>query len=158
VDNTPSLIEVADKIFTIIGNAAGTFTPVLTTTNLFWGDQVKIPFTPAICVEPYERTTEFAGIGGAGRLEIIHEVHIIVYTAKLTDSQTNRRESDVMVEQVANILHTPGLGLTNSQAGNGAVLAGNVVRTSYGYAKRNTLRAARLVWQGKCKTSIVPVP
>lgn len=158
MDNTPSLVEVAEKIYDIIEAKVATFTPVMTVTNLFWGDQLKIPFTPAICVEPMEQQAEFAGIGGAGRLEIVHEVHLICYTSRLTDSQANRRESDYFVEQVKNVLHTPGLGLTNSQLGNGAVLAGNVVRTNYGYAKRNTLRAARLVWQGKCKTSIVPVP
>lgn len=155
-DNTSSLIVVTQKIYDIL---EANLVAIETDANdLYWGDQTKIPRVRACCVDPVEQTIGLTGAGATPRIDIIHEVHIILYSAMMTDSQTNRKESDNYAEQVKNVLHTPGLGLTNSIGNNGVVLSGNVIRVNFGYAKRGTLRAARLVWQGMSKTSIVPVP
>lgn len=156
-ENTSSLFEVAEKIFEIY--TAHLVALEVDAKDLYWGDQVKIPRTPAICVEPMEQTLPLiTALGQQPRVDITHEVHILLYTAKLTDSQTQRREADAFAEACKDVLHIPNQGLTNLAGTNGVVLSGNVVRTNYGYARRNTLRSTRLVWQGYSRTSIIPVP
>lgn len=118
--------------------------------DVFYGDQMLIPRTPAVCVEAGPLNRELSGIGGKGRTTNTITVFLLCYIARIQDMQLTRREADEFAEKIMDILHQD---VTRS----GLVVHGFVTGIEPGYATRGdtNMRAARITWTGMTKTGIV---
>jgi hypothetical protein len=109
---------------------------------IFYGDQERIPISPAVCVEPGEKKVE---LYGAGRMtEVNFVVYILTYHSELRDLESNRRDADRLAETITDLL--------NADAGFfGLAIHCFVSNVSSGYATKtnNTLRASRITFELK---------
>lgn len=70
---------------------------------VFYGDQTRIPNSPAVCVEPNEKQPE---LYGAGRLTKVNlQLFILVYHSEMANAETNRRAADRLGEEIADRLN-----------------------------------------------------
>lgn len=118
--------------------------------HVYYGDQERIPATPAVCVEPNLIAREISGIGGKGQTDNNITIYVICYLAKIQDDQATRLAADQLSESIMDVLHT---SITMS----GTVVHGHVSGIEYGYAKRGAgalTRVARIEWSGFSKTAI----
>lgn len=128
---TASLVEYTDKILEIIRANQES----LSIHSIFLGDQEKLPGTPVVCVEP---DTKANILKNATRgIEIQLRAQIIVYTAMLASPEQNRRDADVLAEDIETILHAnptlDGLvihSLADEVASGYASKAGTLVRAN----------------------------
>ena len=122
--------------------------PVL---DVWYGDQDRIPRTPAVCVEPGDKQRALAGVPNMTENEF--EVFILVYHNKAQDNQLTRKEVDQIGYDIELLVHQD-LQLTNGGAPN--MIHGFIRSHESGYTyKSNTLyRTARLTYYGKNKTSL----
>lgn len=117
--------------------------------DVFYGDQEKLPRTPAACVEaaPFDRS--LGGVGGKGRTDNILRVGVIIYFGKIQDVQINSKATEEMAEAVMDLLHRD---VTLA----GLVTHSFVTSIQPGYSARPDaiLKASRVNWQGQSKTQI----
>jgi len=110
--------------------------------GIFYGDQERIPTSPAICVEPDDKKSD---LYGAGRMtEVDFVVYILCYHSELRAIQSNRRDADRLAERVTTLL--------NSNANfYGRAIHCFVSANSSGYATKqnNTFRANRITFNLK---------
>jgi hypothetical protein len=142
---------VAKRIETIVDAAKATFrVPVL---DVWYGDQDRIPRTPAICIEPNEKNRTLAGLPNMTENEF--QIYIMVYHNKAQDNQNTRLECDQVAFDVEKLLHQD-LQLTAGNPSDPMMIHGFVRSNESGYTfKAGTLyRSARLSWFGKNKTSL----
>ena len=114
-------------------------------TNVFYGDQDKIQFVPAICVEPDNKHREFNGV--RRRTENDIRTGILIYHGRVADPQSNRKDCDIMAEAVETLIHNdPQLG--------GNVISVLVTDIDSGYQTKgnSVLRSARLTVMSKTQT------
>lgn len=106
-------------------------------SEIMYGDQVKIPTTPAACVETGSKTQEYNG--APRRVQVTMEVFVILYLARVGDKQENRMDVEDLAEQVETLIHQ------DSSLG-GLVIYSLVNSIVYGYDVRggDMIRAARL--------------
>lgn len=117
--------------------------------GLFYGDQVKIPHTPTLCIEPGTKRREQQG---EPRLFYNNlEVVLLLYLQRVQSPQANRMEADVIAEAVELELHK------DARLG-GLAIRSYVGLFESGYAERgNTLfRSARMTVQIESKTRLLP--
>jgi hypothetical protein len=128
------------------------FAPVAA-QDVFYGDQDRIPRTPAICVEPNDKSRTLAGV--PNMTENIFEIYLMIYHNKVQSNETTRLEVDQLAYAVELFLHQD-LQLTNGDAADPYMIHGFVRSNESGYTyKAGTLyRTARLTWYGKNKTSL----
>jgi hypothetical protein len=115
--------------------------------DVFYGDQIKVPRTPAIAVEsgittrvPYEASL---------RTQNRFPVYILCYYGKIQDIQANRLQSDQLAEAVDVALTTdPRLG--------GLIVFGYIAAIDPGIAVRSgaMLRATRITFDCMNVTSL----
>ncbi len=141
--NTDSLIDVADQLKILLEQ----YQTTLGIADVYYGDQVLVPRTPTVCVEPLEKVRELAGV--SDRTENTIQVGIMIYHGQVTSSQITRRECDVFAEQVEKVLHL------DRQLG-GLLIYGFCNRLESGYAERNgaLMFSSRLTYQGLTKTRL----
>lgn len=142
---------IAREIKTRITAAAGTYTPVVNTVDIFYGDQERLAHSPSICVEVGDAGYELEGL--PDMTVNLFEVFILVYHNKVQDMQITRLETDQLASQIRRTLH---LDLQLKVAGQPLLTHGYVRAHESGYTyKKNTLyRSARLIYIGKNKTSL----
>lgn len=130
---TASLVEFTDKVLEIIRANQ----EALSIHSIFLGDQEKLPGTPVVCVEPDNKTNTLKN--ATRGIEIQLRVQIIVYTAMLASPEQNRRDADVLAEDIETLLHA------DAQLG-GLVIHSMVDDVASGYAsKAGTLVRANKV-------------
>lgn len=130
----------------------GTFTTPPLSTAVFYGDQRTIPTTPAICIEPGDKTRTLAGAPQMTQNDF--EIYLMVYHNKVQSVETTRAECDQLAYELEHWLHQD-LQLQNG--GPTPNLIHGYVRTNEsGYTvKAGTLyRSARLTYAGRNKTSL----
>jgi len=99
---TSKASDVAIFVKTVLeDNAASFFSEPI--QAVFYGDQDKIPSTPAVCVEVNEKSRTMRGAQKTYTIEM--EIYVIVYHSKVQSPQDNRLDADVMSEQVEALLH-----------------------------------------------------
>lgn len=116
---------------------------------IFYGDQLKIPSTPAICVEAAPFTRVIDGIGGKGRTHNTFVVHLLIYLVQIRDIQQIDVDIQIFAEAVMDKLHTDvTIG--------GVVTHGYVTSIEPGYSTRagKLYRSARVTWEAITKTQI----
>ena len=140
---TGSLVDIATYLHDlVVANQA-----TLGLADVFWGDQDRIPRTPAVAIEPDSKSRM---LDGAPRRTLVEaRVVLLVYHAKVQDIQVTRKQADQFAEAVETLIHTDkNLG--------GLVIHGMVTDLESGYAyKSGTLfRTARLIYTATSKVSL----
>jgi len=141
---------ITQDLVTKIDAAKATFTPPV--ALVFYGDQDRIPSTPAVCVETGDKTRTLSGAPNMTTNEF--EIFILVYHDKVQDSQLTRKEVDAIAYQIEKLIHQD-LQLTNGGP-TPHMIHGFVRSHESGYTfKSGTLyRSARLTYFGMNKTSL----
>lgn len=98
--------------------------------DVFYGDQVKIPRAPTVCVESNTKARELDGVPRATRVNL--STYILVYHADLTQSiQTTRAEAEDLSETIETFLHDASRYTMGD-----LVIHHMVTDVEYGYATR----------------------
>jgi hypothetical protein len=71
--------------------------------DTFYGDQVMIPRTPTLCLEPDGKRRELQGV--PRRVENTYTMYIILYVSKVDDTQVNAEDVLILAEAVEDFLH-----------------------------------------------------
>lgn len=123
--------------------------------DVFYGDQLKIPRFPAICIEPMTKTRTWPPQPSL-RTENTLGVHIFIYWSQVTGSEELKYKTDRLAEDIEEYMHINHLTLLDA-SGSPLVIHGHVVENEPGYATRNSgvlVHASRLQWQAITKTQL----
>jgi hypothetical protein len=97
--------ELADFAIRRLQDAGPGFTQPVLAGNIVYGDQDKIPDTPYICVEPNEKNRLETGGGMQKVYRVEMDLYIYVYHSKVQSVTTQRRDADVLSEEIEDTLH-----------------------------------------------------
>lgn len=113
---------------------------------VYYGDQTKLPATPALTVEPGPKERSLTGTSRT--TEVLITTYMLVYVARVADNQENKKDADELSERVELFVHEdPQLG--------GNVIHCMVTSIEPGYASRGALmRASRITVQSKSKVRL----
>lgn len=123
--------------------------------DIYYGDQARIPRTPAACVEPggKDRTLN----GAPRRTQVDVTIYILVYHAPLQSAETTREQDDLIAEAIETLIHADNYfkDLTN-MADPDQVIDSMVRRIESGYQMRaNTMfRASRLTIEARVQEQL----
>lgn len=133
---TASTVIVTDYLFNLIN----TNKAALTLEAVYYGDQDRLPVTPVACVEPNEKARELKGV--PRKTDVTIEVFIFVYHSEVQSTQVNRRDADLMAENIETLIHA-------DRTLGGNVIHNFVTRVESGYARKSNtvVRASRLTVQ-----------
>jgi len=123
----------------------------LAVADIWYGEQTKIPRTPAVEVIPGGKVRNPAG--APRRVKNAFECFVLVQAGQVQDAQLNLHLAGQLAESIETILHTdPTLG--------GIVINCLVVRTDFGVSLRSKteFRAARLTVQAESLTLLPMQP
>lgn len=96
---TASLVEVSESLYNKFEAAKGT----LGIGAVFYGDQNRLPVTPALCVEPDGKTNTLKSAFRVIAIEF--KVYVLLYHGSVTSPQDNRRAADALAEAVETLIH-----------------------------------------------------
>lgn len=155
--NTDSLAVVTQYLYDkILANRTALGLPTgADITNVFYGDQDLIQFTPAICIEPDTKRRTLNGV--RRRTENEFRVGILIYEGDHTDPQKNRKATDLLAEAVETLIHADATFGTNP---NQLVIHSLVESIESGYKKKgnSTIRMSRLMVIATSQTMLPPSP
>jgi hypothetical protein len=146
VELTDSLVTVSKYIETMLSSNA----VALNLEDVFYGDQQRIPRTPAACVESGEKRR---ALKGAPRMTLVDiTTYVIVYHYKLKSVQEIREDNDLLAEAIETLVHS------DCKLG-GYVIDSMVTSVESGYQmKGNSLfRASRLTIEARSQV-LLPLP
>lgn len=120
---------------------------------VYFGDQARIPVTPAACVEPGGKRRALNGL--PRRTEVNLTCYVLVYHYRLATVEEIREDLEFHAEQIETFLH--GYPQLVDIAGSPRVVHCMITDIDTGYStKRNSLfRASRLTFEA---TSQVQLP
>lgn len=112
--------------------------------DVWYGDQALVPRTPAVAVEPGTKDVQLNN--AFRRPEAEMTVYILVYHATFGSPQDNRRDADLLAEEIEDLLN-------NQNQMSGLVIHSYVSRVESGYATKNNtmMRSTRLTFTGLTK-------
>lgn len=153
---TDSLLTTSVRIYDLlVANAASLGLVGPTLTNVWYGDQLNLPETPAVCVEPGTKTRELRGVPDMTENGL--DIHLFLYhTAVGGEQQVSRRDCIEFAEAIERFLNVNHLNMTNS-IGEQIIIHGFVRSLDAGYQYKNgtTLyNAVHMIWTGLTKTSL----
>lgn len=146
---TDSQYVVADYLFTMLRTAKGLFTPAI--REVFYGDQKRIPETPALTVAASEKRR--ALVGAPRRVENTFHVFINLFVFNVRDVALNHREADQLAEAVEAKIH-------EDVALGGLVIHSMVMLNESGFLNRDNsqFRGNRLVVEATSRTLLPMSP
>lgn len=125
--------------------------------DVYYGDQIKIPRSPTLCVEPAQKVRTWPPTPTL-MSENTFEINFFIYHARVDGTQVVKLESDQFGEAVEEFINMNHVNLADS-GGNQIIIHGNVVESEPGYSFRNTGRdlyhSTRLLWRGISKTRLL---
>lgn len=131
------LSEVCDALVELLRDASEDLG--IAEGGVFYGDQERIPVSPAVCVEP---NTKKSVLKGAGRMtEVDLEVYLLVYHSDIRNVQANRRDADKLAEAIADLVNVDGTF-------SGLAIHCYVSESQSGYSNKQntTLRSTRVTF------------
>lgn len=96
---TSSLVTFADAIKGLLVTNQDS----LGIYQVFYGDQAKLPGSPVVCVEPDVKVNELSA--AQRMLHINLRCQVLVYTSVVTSGEDNRKNADLLSEQIETLLH-----------------------------------------------------
>lgn len=163
--HTAKASVVASRIKTILDGLIGStafFNPPI--AGVSYGDQIKVPDTPWVCVDPGTASREWPPTPTMMAQNTL-EVHVFIYHSRIDENEGNevvKLESDQLAEALAEFLNTQHFQLADA-GGSPLVIFGCVIEHEPGYVMRkkanNTtlFNASRLLWRAVTKTQITAV-
>lgn len=106
---------------------------------VYYGDQNRLPVTPAVCIEPDSKTNTLTS--AFRKVSLDFKIYILLYHSQVSSPQDNRRSADALAEAVETLIHADkDLG--------GLVIHCMIDEVASGYVtKSNSLvRASRLTF------------
>jgi len=104
--------------------------------DIWYGDQDKIPRTPALAVEAGPKSRELNG--APRRMLVTFESYFMIYHDQIQDTQENARKAQQRGEAVEAVLHADAQMLTDPEDGNsGLVIHSYVSANEPGAVLRN---------------------
>ena len=121
--------------------------------DVWYGDQVNLPRTPALCIEPGRKTRQFAG--APDMTDNNFDVFFLLYHGAVRETQTTRKEAITCAEAIEKYFQVNHFNLANA-SGDQIALFGYFREVDPGYVYKNgTLYSAvRMTWNGYTKTSL----
>ena len=150
-----NIIPIAEEVISRIQAAGATFSTPVDPSNVYYGDQDRIPATPSICIDPGDKTRSLAGAPNMTLNEF--EIYVIIYHNKIQEMQLTRKEADQLAYEVEFMLHQDLQLKTNpSDVNSGLLIHGFVNKVEPGYTTKanTTYRSTRLTYYGQNKTSL----
>lgn len=108
--------------------------------GIFYGDQERIPTSPAICVEPNEKRSSL--YGGGRMTEVTLSVYVLVYHSEVRSLQDNRRDADKLAEDVTDLLNADA-----TFSGRATHCYVTSVQSGYSTKTNTTMRSSRIVFE-----------
>jgi len=108
--------------------------------GIFYGDQERIPVSPAVCVEPNNKASELYGAGRMTQVKLT--LFILVYHSEIRNITTNRLESDQLAEAICTLVNADATFF-------GMAIHCYVTDVTSGYSTKanTTMRASRITWE-----------
>lgn len=148
VDSTEAVTTYLYNILLTNASALG----VDSSTGVFYGDQMLLPTTPALCVVPGPETGMPNGAGGRPML-MVFLTYVMVYYEKIQDIQLNTHASLVLANTVKRLIHQdPTLGNTVINCYCSGVEPGVAVKGP----GRSLMDASRMVFNSRSKVVLNP--
>jgi hypothetical protein len=147
---TTDMSVIADLLVAKIDLAKANFR--IPVELVFYGDQDRIPKTPAICVDPSDLSREISGAPDMTTNDML--LYIMIYHNKAQDNSTTRREVDMIAYDVTQLIHADLQLTTGGPTPN---MIHNYVRayeSGYTYKRDTLYRSGRLSYFGRNKTSL----
>lgn len=118
--------------------------------DVFYGDQERIPRHPAVCVESGDKAQELNG--APRRTAVTLECILLVYHSKVQQTQTSRRELELLNEAVELLIH-------QNRTMDDTVIHCMVTQIEPGYMSKNgtMMRASRITIVGNSQV-MLPYP
>lgn len=144
--------RIVDLIQASLVNNEDFFRPAV--QDVYYGDQVKIPRSPSICVDPRQKTRTWPPQPSL-MSEILFEVDLFIYHARVDGTQTVKLECDQLSEAIEEWLNINHLNLAAAD-GNQLIIHGHVVENESGvsYKSGSLFHANRLLWRAISKTRL----
>lgn len=132
---TASLADVADTLYDKFEVAKQS----LGIEAVYYGDQNRLPVTPALCVEPDGKQNTLKSAFRVISIEF--KVYLLLYHGAVTSPQDNRRAADALAEQVETLIHA-------DRTLGGKVTHCMIDEVASGYVTKGTslIRASRLTF------------
>jgi hypothetical protein len=133
-----TLTDFCDQMVALLQNNAESLG--IADDSVYYGDQTRIPHSPAVCVEP---DTKAADLYGAGRMtELKVTLYLLVYHSEVRDLSSNRRDADLLAEDIAVLVNKDptfyGLAIHCYVT---------EVKSGYSIKDRTTMRSTRIAWE-----------
>lgn len=147
--NTDRMTAITQKALAIYKTPPNPTTLGIGIPDMYFGDQNRIPRTPALCVDSGDYSRTLSGRGGKGRTDNIFTVFTMFYLCKVADIQATKLSVEQLAETAMDILHA-------DVTFGGLVIHGFVTKIEPGYSMRQGVlfRTARMTWEGLTKTLI----
>lgn len=118
------------------------------TPAVYYGDQNRIPVTPAVCIDPGEKRSELNGAPRRTQVDLL--CYILVYHNAIKGIEVVNKDTDALSESIETLIHAQGAQL------GGIVINSLVSNLEYGYQTRgNTLyRVSRLTVEGRSQAQL----
>lgn len=152
---TAAALGPTNPLVAITANQDGTI-PAIQSTDIYYGDQTKIPRVPSLCVEPSDKNRDFEGASRPATTRNALMVFFLIYHAGPED-QVARRQTDEIGEAVEALVHLdPQLNNGGSSPTNDLVISSLCTVSQSGYTYRNNTlyRSVRITWVGNTKTRL----
>lgn len=140
---TDSLAAVSQELYDYLDYGKG----VLGIQRVWYDIDDMVPTTPAILVEPGDKSRE---ISNTGHMVInTFQVNVILLHSRMASKSETNDEALTLAEEVESYLH-------DNKTLNGLIIHGYVSKLEQGSVAQQKvlLRATRLLWQGMSKTRI----
>lgn len=128
------------------------------TSAIFYGDQLTIPESPTVCVEPAQKQRALAGAPMITDNDV--RVAVITYSTHLDSNEAAQKNGDKVIEDIEDLLNLrsqPSILYEDGDQLNGTVTSGYVESIAHGYVLLNDrkMRSNRLIWVGSTHTHLV---
>lgn len=145
---TDSYVTVAQAVNSILVANRTT----LGLQDVFYGDQNRIPRTPAACVEPGGKSRTLNGM--PRRTDLTLTAYVLVYHFRLATAEAVRLENDTLAEDIEAFLHIDAQ--LKDTEGEAVVIDSMVTSIESGYQmKANSLfRASRLTFEARSQIQL----
>jgi hypothetical protein len=130
--------DFANKMVTLLEANAATLG--IADGGVFYGDQLRVPVSPTVCVEPSSKTPTLYGAGRMTEVKIV--LYLLVYHSDIRSISDNRRDADLLAEAICNLVNADG-----TFGGMCIHCYVNDVTSGFSTKTNTTMRATRITWE-----------
>jgi hypothetical protein len=108
--------------------------------GIFYSDQLRIPVTPSVCVEPVNKNVELKA--SSRMTKVVITIYLLVYHSEVRNVELNRSDADLLAESIAKVFNADGTF-------GGTCIHNYITDITSGYSTKvsNTMRTTRLTWE-----------